>query len=255
MKIGKIRLHPKAQSHAPHHRVSALLPLAIISWRPNRAFADHGHARQGIVIGPYNQLKGPNDALCGQTEGLRSPISKWSTGHFIDRLTKLGGPQWRRSGWTHHMLRVVCICSVFIASLATGQTTWAQQGLQENTGPLPPPPPSAAPFVQSAPFLAFNRIEDQNGSVRIAFKGVGPGGAKIELRDVIVAPDASIRFDPIKGQVVIDTRSGEGLVKTGDLSATLETTKVASIAANGRIEVQNQGDVPLVLMIYVVEGR
>jgi hypothetical protein len=45
------------------------------------------------------------------------------------------------------------------------------------------------------------------------------------------------------------------LVKTGDLSATLETTKVASIAANGRIEVQNQGDVPLVLMIYVVEGR
>jgi hypothetical protein len=120
---------------------------------------------------------------------------------------------------------------------------------------LPPPPPSAAPFVESVPVVAFKRIEDQNGSVRIAFKGIGPGGAKIEVRDVIVAPDASIRFDPIKGQVVIDTRSGEGLAKTGDLSTTLDTANVASIAANGKIEVQNQGAVPLVMMMYVVEGR
>jgi hypothetical protein len=153
------------------------------------------------------------------------------------------------------MLRRACFCLVFVVTLATGQTTWAEKGSQENSGPLPSPPPSAAPFVQSAPFVAFKRIEDQNGSVRIAFKDTGPGGAKIELRDVIVAPDASIRFDPIKGQVVIDTRSGEGLAKTDDLSAKLDTTKVASIAVNGKIEVQNQGDVPLVMMIYVVEGR
>jgi hypothetical protein len=153
------------------------------------------------------------------------------------------------------MLRRACFCLVFVVTLATGQTTWAEKGSQENTGALPSPPPSAAPFVQSAPFVAFKRIEDQNGSVRIAFKDTGPGGAKIELRDVIVAPDASIRFDPIKGQVVIDTRSGEGLAKTDDLSAKLDTTKVASIAVNGKIEVQNQGDVPLVMMIYVVEGR
>ena len=109
--------------------------------------------------------------------------------------------------------------------------------------------------MEGAPSVTFKRIEDQNGSVRVAFKGVGPGGAKIELRDVIVARDASIRFDPIKGQVVIDTRSGEGLAKTGNVSATLDATKVTSIAVNGKIEVQNQGDVPLVMMMYVVEGR
>jgi hypothetical protein len=164
-------------------------------------------------------------------------------------------PKWTSSGWTCCMLRMVCFCSVVIVTLATGQTAWAQQGSEENTRPLPPPPPSAAPFVESAPFVAFKRIEDQNGSVRIVFKGIGPGGAKIELRDVIVAPDASVRFEPIKGQVVIDTRSGEGLAKTGDLSTKLDTAKVASIAVNGKIEVQNQGDVPLVMMIYVVEGR
>jgi hypothetical protein len=153
------------------------------------------------------------------------------------------------------MLRAVCFCSVFILTLATSQTSWAQQGSQENTGPLPPPPPNAAPFVESAPPATFRRIEDQNGSFRTAFKSSGPGGAKIELRDVIVAPDASILLDPIKGQVVIDTRSGEGVAKTGDLSMTLDTTKVASIAVNGKIQLQNQGDVPLVVMIYVVEGR
>ena len=153
------------------------------------------------------------------------------------------------------MLRIVCFCLVFVETLAIGQMAWAENGSHENTGPLPPPPPSAAPFVESAPFVAFKRIEDQNGSARTAFKGVGPGGVKIELRDVIVAPHASIRFDPIKGQVVIDTRSGEGLAKTGDLSTTLDTANVASIAANGKIEVQNQGAVPLVMMMYVVEGR
>jgi hypothetical protein len=152
-------------------------------------------------------------------------------------------------------LRIVCFCSVFIVTMATGQTTSAQQGSEENTGPLPPPPPNAAPIVESAPFVAFKRIEDQNGSARIAFKGVGPGGAKIELRDVIVAPDAAIQFNQIRGQVVIDTRSGEGLAKTGGLSTTFDTAKVASITVNGKIEVQNQGDVPLVMMIYVVEGR
>jgi len=153
------------------------------------------------------------------------------------------------------MLRAVCFSSVLILTLATGQTSWAQQAPQENTGPLPPPPPNAAPLVESAPLATFQRIEDQNGSVRIAITSSGPGGAKIELRDVIVAPDASVRLGPIKGQVVIDTRSGEGLAKTGDLSTILDTTKVASIAANGKLELQNQADVPLVLMFYVVEGR
>jgi hypothetical protein len=153
------------------------------------------------------------------------------------------------------MMRIVCFCLVLVVTLATGQTTWAEKGSQENSGPLPSPPPSAAPFVQSAPFVAFKRIEDQNGSVRIAFKDTGPGGAKIELRDVIVAAHASIQLDPIKGQVLIDTRSGEGLAKTGDLSTTLDPANVASIAANGKIELQNQGDVPLVMMIYVVGGR
>ena len=168
---------------------------------------------------------------------------------------ELARPKKPPSGSTYRLSRMVCFCSVFIMTLATGQTAWAQQGAQENTGPLPPPPPNAAPFVESAAVAAFKRIEDQNGSVRIAFKGIGPGGAKIEVRDVVIAPDGSIRFDPIKGQVVIDTRSGEGLAKMGDLSTTLDTANVASIAANGNIEVQNQGDVPLVMMMYVVEGR
>lgn len=254
MKIGKIRLHLKAQSHARLDHVSALPPIVTIIWTPNRALADCGHLRQGIMIDPHNQLGGANGPPCCQTEDNRSPIAKWPTGHFIGSVAKLVGAKWRPSGWTHRMLRVVCICLVFIATLVSGQT-WAEKGLQDDTGPLPSPPPNAAPFVEGAPSVPFKRIENQNGSVRIAFRGIGPGGAKIELRDVIVAPDASVQFDPVKGQVVIDTRSGEGLAKTGDVSATLDPTKVTSIAVNGKFEVQNQGDVPLVMMMYVVEGR
>ena len=254
MKIGKIQVHLKARSHSRRTHVSALLPLAIISLTPHRPLADCGHVPQGIMVDPPNQLGGANGpfAVIPKTRGVIRMVRVLAQ---FQNGAKLGGSKRPPSGWTYCMLRIVCFCSVFIVTLATGQTAWAQQGSQENTGPLPPPPPSAAPFVEGAPVVAFKRIEDQNGSVRIAFKGIGPGGAKIEVRDVIVAPDASIRFDPIKGQVVIDTRSGEGLAKTGDLSTTLDTANVASIAANGKIEVQNQGDVPLVMMMYVVEGR
>ena len=50
MKIGKIQLHLKAWSHARLHHISALQPLAIISLTPNRALADCGHVRQGIMV-------------------------------------------------------------------------------------------------------------------------------------------------------------------------------------------------------------
>ena len=50
MKIGKIQLHLKAWSHARLNHVSALQPLSIISRAPNRALADCGHVRQGIMV-------------------------------------------------------------------------------------------------------------------------------------------------------------------------------------------------------------
>jgi hypothetical protein len=242
-KIGKLQLHLKARSRARLCHVSALLPLVITSLTPHRTLADGGHVPRRIMADPPNQsggVKGPF-AVKPVTRGVVRMV------RFLAQSqngAKLGG-----------MLRDVCSRALFIAALITGQTAWAQQGSQDNTGPLPPPPPSAAPFVESAPFLAFKHIEGQNASVRTAFDGIGPGGTKIQVRDVVVAPDGSVQFDPIKGQVVIDTRSGEGLAKTGGLSTTLDTTKVASMAVNGKIEVQNQGDVPLVMMMYVVEGR
>jgi hypothetical protein len=68
MKIGKIQLHLKARSRARLNHVSALVPLAIACLTPNRALADCGHARQGIMFDPYNQLGGANGPLCCQTE-------------------------------------------------------------------------------------------------------------------------------------------------------------------------------------------
>ena len=126
---------------------------------------------------------------------------------------------------------------------------------RENTAPLPEPPANAAPFIESVPIVTFRRLENQNGSIRTVFRGVGPGGVKIEVNDVIVGPHASVRIDSIKGPVVIDTRSGEGRVKMGDRSVTLDVVNVASMPADGPIEVQKQGDAPLVMMIYVMEGR
>ena len=150
-------------------------------------------------------------------------------------------------------MRTVLPFMSFAMSLAISQLTLAQTEPRENTAPLPEPPTNAAPLTESAPGAAFQPLE--NGSVRTVFQGVGPGGVKIEVRDVIVGPHASVRFDALKGPVVIDTRSGEGRAKRGDRSAGLDVANVASIAADGPIDVQNQGEIPLVMMIYIVEGR
>ncbi len=153
------------------------------------------------------------------------------------------------------MLRAVYFCLAFFVALAITQAAGVEDGLLESTGPLPPPPPNAAPFIAKAPAAEFKRIGDQKGSSRTAFTGTGPGGVRVELRDVTIAPQASIEIAPIKGLVVIDARSGEGRAKTGDISATFDTTNVASIVANGKIEVQNQSESALVMMVYIVEGR
>jgi hypothetical protein len=120
--------------------------------------------------------------------------------------------------------------------------------------PLSPPPPGAK-TVEISAVGAFRQTGNQQGAFRTVFEGLGPGGVKVEVRDVTVAPKAKVTLPAVKGAVVFDTRSGEGVANIGDRSIALQITSAASASAAGPIELQNQGEGPLVLIIYTAEGQ
>jgi len=148
-------------------------------------------------------------------------------------------------------MRAFSFCTSIALALAICEPSWGA----ENTGPLPPPPPEAAPHTGAARIVPFERLGAQDGSIRTVFQGPGPGNTNIQIRDVIVGPKAVVRLDPSKGPAVIDTRSGEGSLKVGDRTVRLDIADVVSAAPGLPLELQSTTDAPLVLIIYVVEGR
>lgn len=120
-------------------------------------------------------------------------------------------------------------------------------------GPLPAPPPAddfinptAAPFERSDGKAAFAR------TVAVM---PGPGRTTVQIRDLIVGPHGEAQFAALRGPMVVDARSGTGSVSLGDRTLKLSRENPASIAAGARPVARNDGDTPLVLRLYVVEGR
>jgi hypothetical protein len=91
--------------------------------------------------------------------------------------------------------------------------------------------------------------------MRTIFQGQGPDNRNIEIREVIIGARALVRLDPLPGQAIVDLRSGESSVQTGDRSIQLGVSNVISVASGVTLEFHNSGEVPSVLRIYLVGVR
>ena len=91
--------------------------------------------------------------------------------------------------------------------------------------------------------------------MRTVFKGPGPGNLEIEIRELIVGPRTMVRVDALPGPTLVNPRSGEGTLKTGDHTARLDIANVVSGMSGVPLEFQNTSDAPLVLTLYLVEAR
>jgi len=119
-------------------------------------------------------------------------------------------------------------------------------------GPLAPPPP-ADDYINptSAP---FERSDGKAAFARTVAVMPGPGRTTVQIRDVIVGPHGEAQFALLRGPMVVDARSGTGSISAGDRTLKLSRETPASLAAGARPVARNDGDVPLVLRLYVVEG-
>ena len=63
-----------------------------------------------------------------------------------------------------------------------------------------------------------------------------------------------VRLDPLPGPTLVNPRSGEGTLRTGDRTVRLDIANVVSGASGVPIEFQNASEAPLVLTLYLVEA-
>jgi hypothetical protein len=130
----------------------------------------------------------------------------------------------------------------------------AQDGAHSDSRVLPPPPSGAPEYAGARIATPFERIGSQAGSMRTIFRGPGPDGTTVEIREIIVAAHGSVRLDPLAGPALIDLRAGEGRALSGNSAIDLADGASAALAAGLPLELSNSGEAPLVIRIRLVEG-
>ena len=150
-------------------------------------------------------------------------------------------------------MRITSPLSIWALVIATTQLALAQGGGHEETGPLPEFAANNPAAVRqlSAP---FERLGMQNAGSRSVFQGIGPANAKVEIRDLIVAPRSTVRLDSVPATTLIDARSGEAMLRVEGQRPIQATAGVTTVPAGQTLEIIG-GDVPSVLRLYSVEVR
>ena len=128
------------------------------------------------------------------------------------------------------------------------------QQAQEGHGLLPPAP---ADQTKSAipPPAPFDEPLGNAGFARTVLHTAGPAGIDVTVRDAIVGPHAEAQLAASAGPVLIDLKSGTGSATAGEKTTDLSAQKPTSFPAGAAIALKNTGETPLVVRIYVTEGK
>jgi hypothetical protein len=152
-------------------------------------------------------------------------------------------------------LPLILVAGCLVAPPIVPNVARAQDGAHSDSRVLPPPPSGAPEYAAAGIATPFERIGSQAGSMRTIFRGPGPDGTTVEIREIIVAPHGSVRLDPLPGPALIDLRAGEGRALGGSPVVDLTGGASTALAAGLPLELSNSGEVPLVIRIRLVEGR
>ncbi len=121
-------------------------------------------------------------------------------------------------------------------------------------GPLPLP--GAQLGFHAAPAAAsFAQVTTAPMAERTVYRGAGATGTGVEIRDLIIGPNATVQLAPFPGPAVLDRRSGEGALLVAGSSVALSAVKPASVPAGATVSIQNTASAPLVIRAYVLEGQ
>lgn len=147
------------------------------------------------------------------------------------------------------------IIRVSVASALAAAACW-QIGCQNEEGP------------QSTPLLAEARADETNFSAvkaknpykqvqknlleRTVFESAGPGGARIELRDLFVVPGSTVENVSLPGPAVLQVLSGQGKMTAAEKSTELTVGTTTTLGQDTSCVLESRGITPLVLRAHIV---
>ena len=125
------------------------------------------------------------------------------------------------------------------------------------SGPLPPPPSGQIKFAGSTPEYSFH-LEECNVLARIVFEAAAPSNSHLQVRDVMLPPNAKSKLAALPGPALVEVYSGDGTMALGEKaekSDRLTAGNMRSVPAGQVLAFDNQGALPLVLRFYVFEAK
>src|SRR5580693_2448428 len=147
------------------------------------------------------------------------------------------------------------IIRVSLASALAAAACW-QIGCRNEEGP------------QSTPLLAEGRADEtkfppvktknpykeveRNLLERTVYESAGPGGSRIELRDLFVSPGATVAKVSLPGPAVLQVLSGEGKMTAEEKATELTVGTTMILGQDTSCALESRGITPLVLRAHIV---
>jgi hypothetical protein len=104
-----------------------------------------------------------------------------------------------------------------------------------------------SPYAPKNPYKEAGK----NLLTRTVLETEGPGGVKIELRDLFVVPGTTAEKVSLPGPALLEVLSGEGKITTGDKSQDLASGTTLTLAQDASCVLESHGITPLVLRARV----
>jgi quercetin dioxygenase-like cupin family protein len=141
-----------------------------------------------------------------------------------------------------------------VAMMAAGVMLWQAgcqgESEQDETALLPEARPGETNSSSYAPKNPYKEAAT-NLLARTVFEATGPGGVKIEVRDLFVLPGKTAEKVSLPGPAILEVLSGDGKMTSGDKSQELRTGAITSIAQGAAFSLESQDVTPLILRARV----
>jgi len=147
-------------------------------------------------------------------------------------------------------VRMLLACGIVVltAALVTGCE-------REGRTLLPDPPKDrpglssyepASPYRQLGPGVLSRKVFDAAGAV---------ADPAVEVLDLLVAPGQRAADVSLPGGAVFEVRAGNGVLTTSGMKEDLKTGSMFVVSQGARFTVENTGDVPVTMRVFVITFR
>ena len=151
-------------------------------------------------------------------------------------------------------LTVVLAFVVVVAVVVAVIYAFGNRKAVEGRGVLPPPPP-ASEIKYAGPKSSHPYASVSPGVLtRTIYRTESPD-FNIEIRDVVIGPGKQLPAQSFHGTAVMEVDAGKGAAGLGERKAELHGGLMTLAPSQTRIRLSNTGVGPLLVHLYVIEGK